>query len=90
MDILSQREALIADLNDQLVSVEECLNQVEGAETLPYDMFREYQMHLVLLQNTHIPAELRSKIKLMERIFEVETLLNNGKLDIAQRDNQDA
>lgn len=43
MDILSQREALIADLNDQLVSAEDCPNQVEGAETLPYDMFREYQ-----------------------------------------------
>jgi len=49
MDILSQREALIADLNDQLVSAEDCPNQVEGAETLPYDMFREYQMYLVLL-----------------------------------------
>ena len=48
MDILSQREALIADLNDQLVSAEDCPNQVEGAETLPYDMFHEYQMYLVL------------------------------------------
>ena len=79
---MAANENLLKDLCQYLESTETLLNQVEEAETLAPDLLRQYQMDLVMLQNKHIPAEMCSEGKLIERIMEVETLLDNLKWEL--------
>ena len=79
---MAVNENLLKDLCQYLESTETLLNQVEEAETLAPDLLRQYQMDLVMLQNKHIPAEMCSEGKLIERIMEVETLLDNLKWEL--------
>ena len=79
---MAANENLLKDLCQYLESTETLLNQVEKAETLAPDLLRQYQMDLVMLQNKHIPAEMCSEGKLIERIMEVETLLDNLKWEL--------
>lgn len=79
---MATNENLLKDLCQYLESTETLLNQVEEAETLAPDLLRQYQMDLVMLQNKHIPAEMCSEGKLIERIMEVETLLDNLKWEL--------
>ena len=76
---MAAKENLLKDLCQYLESAETFLNQVEEAEMIAPDLIREYQMDLVMLQNKHIPPEMCSDGKLIERIMEVETLLDNLK-----------
>ena len=79
---MAVNENLLKDLCQYLESTETLLNQVEEAKTLAPDLLRQYQMDLVMLQNKHIPAEMCSEGKLIERIMEVETLLDNLKWEL--------
>lgn len=79
---MAASENLLKDLCQYLESTETLLNQVEEAETLAPDLLRQYQKDLVMLQNKHIPAEMCSEGKLIERIMEVETLLDNLKWEL--------
>ena len=49
---------------------------------LPDELLREYQLDLLALQNKHIPAEICSSGKLIERIGEVTTLIDNVKWEV--------
>ena len=79
---MTEREALLKQLDDQLESALIFLNQIEEVKTLPLDMFNEFKDDLLSLQNKHIPAEMCSEGKLMERILEVEALLDKVKWEI--------
>ena len=76
---MTEREALLNQLDDQLESALIFLNQIEEAETLAQDVLCECKDDLSTLQNKHIPAEMCSEGKLMERILEVEALLEKVK-----------
>ena len=86
---MAANENLLKDLCQYLESAETFLSEVEEAETLAPDLLRQYQMDLVMLQNKHIPAEMCSEGKLIERIFEVETLLDNLKWDLENPDKSE-
>ena len=86
---MAAKENLLKDLCHYLESAETFLNQVEEAETIAPDLIREYQIALVMLQNKHIPAEMCSDGKLIERIIEVETLLDNLKWELENSDNSE-
>ena len=79
---MTKREALLKQLDDQLESALIFLNQIEEAETLPQGVLYECKCDLSTLQNKHIPAEMCSEGKLMERILEVEALLDKLKWEI--------
>jgi hypothetical protein len=79
---LTEKEALLKQLDDQLESALIFLNQIEEAETLPQDVLHEFKYDLLTLQNKHIPAEMCSEGKLMERILQVEALLDKVKWEI--------
>jgi hypothetical protein len=79
---MAANENLLKDLCQYLESTEMLLNQVEEAKTLAPDLLRQYQMDLVMLQNKHIPPEMCSEGKLIERIMEVEALLDNLKWEL--------
>ena len=79
---MSQKEALLKELDDQLESAHIFLDQLEEAEMLPRDVLRECKDDLLTLQNKHIPSEMCSEGKLMERILEVEALLDKVKWEI--------
>jgi len=79
---LTEREALLNQLDDQLESALIFLNQIEEAESLPQDVLHECKDDLLTLQNKHIPADMCSEGKLMERILEVEALLDKVKKEI--------
>ena len=79
---MTKREALLKQLDNQLESALIFLNQIEEAETLPQDVLYECKDDLSTLQNKHIPAEMCSEGKLMERILEVEALLDKLKWEI--------
>jgi hypothetical protein len=79
---LSRKEALLKELDDQLEFAHIFLDQLEEAETLPRDVLRDCKDDLLTLQNKHIPAEMCSEGKLMERILEVEALLDKVKWEI--------
>ena len=76
---MTEKEALLKQLDDQLESAVIFLNQIEEAETLPQDVLHECKDDLLTLQNKHIPADMCSEGKLMERILEVEALLEKVK-----------
>ena len=76
---MTEKEALLKQLDDQLESAVIFLNQIEEAETLPQDVLHEYKYDLLTLHNKRIPAEMCSEGKLMERILEVEALLEKVK-----------
>ena len=76
---MTERETLLKQLDDQLESALIFLNQIEEAETLPQDVLHECKDDLLTLQNKHIPASMCSEGKLMERILEVEALLEKVK-----------
>lgn len=86
---MAATENLLKDLCQYLESAETFLKQVEEAETIAPDLIREYQMDLVKLQNKHIPAEMCSDVKLIERIMEVETLLDNLKWELENSDDSE-
>ena len=79
---MTEREALLNQLDDQLESALIFLNQIEEAESLPQDVLHECKDDLFTLQNKHIPADMCSEGKLMERILEVEALLDKVKWEI--------
>ena len=76
---MTEREALLKQLDDHLESALIFLNQIEEAETLPQDVLNDFKDDLFTLQNKHIPADMCSEGKLMERILEVEALLEKVK-----------
>ena len=79
---MTKRVALLKQLDDQLESALIFLNQIEEAETLSQGVLYECKYDLSTLQNKHIPAEMCSEGKLMERILEVEALLDKLKWEI--------
>ena len=58
------------------------LNELEEKIVLPDELLREYQLDLLALQKKHIPAEMCSSGKLIERIGEVTTLIGNTEWEV--------
>ena len=83
------RAALINDLQAGLDAADEFMQELLEADLLPHELLREYLMDLTLLQNKHIPADLCSEGKLMERADEVSIWLENLKWEIAKRQKVD-
>ena len=78
------RTTLIKDLQTELDAADEFMQELLEADFLPHELLREYLMDLTLLQNKHIPAEMCSEGKLMERSDEVSIWLENLKWEIAK------
>lgn len=76
------RAQLISDLQAELDAADEFMQEILEANLLPDDLLRDYLMDLTLLQNKHIPAEICSEGKLIERLNEVATWSENLKWDI--------
>jgi len=76
------RTTLIKDLQTELDAADEFMQELLEADLLPHELLREYLMDLTLLQNKHIPADLCSEGKLMERTDEVSIWLENLKWEI--------
>jgi hypothetical protein len=70
---------LLKELSDQLQVADNYLNRLDESKALPDELLSEYQLDLLALQNKHIPAELCSSDKLIERIDEVASLIDNVK-----------
>lgn len=83
------RDKLIVDLQADLNAADEFMQSLLEADLLPHELLREYLMDLTLLQNKHIPAELCSEGKLMERTDEVSIWLENLKWEIAKHRDGD-
>lgn len=79
---MAAKESLLKNLYQHIESIEILLNQVGEAKRIAPDLLRQYQMNLVILQNKHIPAEMCSEGKLVERVIEVETLLDGLKREL--------
>jgi len=80
---------LINDLQAELDAADEFMQDLLEADLLPHELLREYLMDLTLLQNKHIPAEMCSEGKLMERTDEVSIWLENLKWEIAKHRDGD-
>ena len=80
---------LINDLQAELDAADEFMQDLLEADLLPHQLLREYLMDLTLLQNKHIPAEMCSEGKLMERTDEVSIWLENLKWEIAKHRDGD-
>jgi len=80
---------LINDLQAELDAADEFMQDLLEADLLPHELLREYLMDLTLLQNKHIPAEMCSEGKLMERTDEVSIWLENLKREIAKHRDGD-
>lgn len=83
------RSQLINDLQTELEAADEFMQELLESDLLPHELLREYLMDLTLLQNKHIPAELCSEGKLMERADEVSVWLENLKWEIAKHRDAD-
>ena len=68
----------------ELDAADEFMQELLKADLLPDELLREDSMDLTLLQNKHIPAEMCSEGKLMERADEVSMWLDSLKREIAK------
>jgi hypothetical protein len=76
------RDKLLEGLRAELDAADEFMQGLLESDLLPDETLREYLMDLTLLQNKHIPAEMCSEGKLMERLDEVTGWLDNIKWEI--------
>lgn len=83
------RSQLIKDLQVELDAADEFMRELLETDLLPEDLLQEYLMNLTLLQNKHIPAELCSEGKLMERADEVSMWSDNLKWEITKHQKVD-
>ena len=83
------RIKLIKDLQTELDAADEFMQELLESNFLPHELLRKYLMNLTLLQNKHIPAEMCSEGKLMERTDEVSIWLENLKWEIAKHRDGD-
>lgn len=80
--MMTDNKDLLKELSDKLQEADDYLNGLEETNVLPDELLREYQLDLLGLQNKHIPAEICSSGKLIERIDEVTTLIDNVKWEV--------
>ena len=80
------RDKLLEGLRVELDAADEFMQELLEADLLPDELLREYLRDLTLLQCKHIPAEMCSEGKLMERFNEVVTWRDNLKWDIENKD----
>ena len=73
---------LLKELSAELQKAENYLNELDKTEALPNKLISVYQLDLLALQHKDIPAELCSSGKLIERIREVTTLIDNVKWEL--------
>jgi len=83
------RIKLIKDLQTELDAADEFMQELLESNFLPHELLRKYLMNLTLLQNKHIPAEMCSEGKLIERTDEVSIWLENLKWEIAKHRDGD-
>ena len=79
---MTDNKDLLKELSKQLQIANDYLNELEEKNVLPDELLREYQLDLLALQNKHIPVEMCSSGKLIERIGEVATLIDNAKWEV--------
>ena len=79
---MTDNKDLLKELSKQHQIANDYLNELEEKNVLPDEWLREYQLDLLALQNKHIPAEMCSSGKLIERIDEVATLIGNVEWEV--------
>ena len=79
---MTDNKDFLKELSKQLQIADNYLNELEETNVLPDELLREYQLDLLALQNKHIPAEMCSSGKLIERIDEVVTLIGNVEWEV--------
>ena len=77
-----EKKKLLETLAHEIESMEALLEQVCEAEALPAERFRGFSLASAMLANKHIPAELCSEIKLLERIDEVQHLTDDLRSEV--------
>ena len=80
--MMTDNKDLLKELSDKLQEADDYLKGLEETNVLPDELLLEYQLDLLSLQNKHIPAEICSSGKLIERINEVTTLIENVKWEV--------
>ena len=80
--MMTDNKDLLKELSDKLQEADDYLNGLEETNLLTDELLREYQLDLLALQNKHIPAEICSSGKLIERIDEVTTLIDNVQWEV--------
>ncbi len=80
--MMTNNDDLLKELSDQLLMSEDYLKRLEESKLLPDEILSKYLSDLVALQNKHIPAEICSSGKLIERIDEVSSLIDNVNWEI--------
>ena len=83
---MTDNKDFLKELSDQLQVADDYLNRLEESKALPDELLSEYQFDLLALQNKHIPAELCNSGKLIERIDEVTSLIDNVKWELENLD----
>ena len=87
--MMTNNDDLLKELSDQLQISEDYLKRLEESKSLPDEILSKYQSDLLALQNKHIPAEICSSSKLIERIDEVSSLIDdvNWEIDNLNKSN---
>jgi len=77
-----EKKKLLETLAHEIESMEALLEQVCEAEALSAERFRSFSLAAAMLANKHIPAELCSEIKILERIDEVQHLMDDLRNEV--------
>ena len=80
------KHQLIDELENLLNSIDQFIERMlesnEGEQLISRDTLTEF----TLMSNKHIPPEMCSDLKLMERIHEAEVFYDNLKVDLIRHD----
>ena len=80
------KQQLIDDLENLINTIDQFIQEQlesDGGEQL---ISRDTLMEFTLMSNKHIPPEMCSDLKLMERIHEAEVFYDNLKIDLIRHD----
>jgi hypothetical protein len=80
-------EALLKTLSQKLEDAEQLFIEIEESDSLPHRVLSDYfSGRFVPLLCKDIPAEICSDTKLSERITEVESLIDDLKFELSQKE----
>lgn len=82
---VEDKETLVSELAKKLRAAEDFLTETEDYQRLPPESLSGYRRHLIALQCKHIPAEICSAGKLIERIEEVDSLVGDLKGELERQ-----
>ena len=82
---MSSKNVLVKKLDDQTDEVQDFLDGLAKNDALPQNQLNDFQWELTRLRYKDIPPEQCSTGKIVERIFEVESLLDDIKSELESK-----